>query len=89
MFCKERKLDYTGKYPLMNKHAVVRPEVIKCGTVEGKAANNILPDTSCSRTLVHQDLVPRTKFKEGEVVAIQCAHGDTVFYPLAQIFTGH
>ena len=85
MFCTERRFDGTGQSSLMKKQAVVRPGVVKQGTVEGKAVSNILLDTGCSRTLVHQDLVPRAKFKEGEVVAIRCAHGDTVLYPLAEI----
>ena len=46
---------------------------------------DILLDTGCCRTLIHQDLVPEGKIKEGEAVAIRCAHGDTELYPLAQI----
>ena len=44
-----------------------------------------LLDTGCSRTLVHRDLVPESKIQQGEAVAIRCAHGDTVLYPLAKI----
>ena len=59
----------------------------RSGAVEGTAAavENILLDTGCSRTLVHQELVPRRKMLEGEAVAIHCAHGDTVLYPLALV----
>ena len=53
------------------------------GSVEGKPVDKILLDTGCSRTLVHQKLVPRSKLLEGEAVAICCAHGDTVLYPVA------
>lgn len=55
------------------------------GTVEGTAVDNILLDTGCSRTLVRQELVPRRRMLEGEAVAIRCAHGDTVLYPLASV----
>ena len=55
------------------------------GRVEGKAVHNILLDTRCSRTLVRGDLVPEEKTLEGESMAIQCAHGDTVLYNIAQV----
>ncbi len=55
------------------------------GKVEGKAVSNILLDTGCSRTLVRGDLVPDDKVIDGEVVAIRCAHGDTVLYLLAEV----
>ena len=58
---------------------------MKTGTVEGKSVSDILLDTGCSQTLVHQELVPEYKLKEGEAVAICCAHGDTVLYPLAEV----
>ncbi len=34
---------------------------------------------------MRQELVPKEKLLEGEAVAIRCAHGDTVLYPLAQV----
>ena len=40
-------------------------------------------DTGCSRTMVRRELVSEDKLLEGEVVAVRCAHGDTVVYPLA------
>ena len=58
---------------------------MKEGVVEGKHVKNILLDTGCSRTIIHQDLVPENKIKDGEAIAIRCAHGDTVLYPLAQV----
>ena len=61
------------------------PELKRSGAVEGTAVDNILLDTGCSRMLVHQELVPRSKMLEGEAVAIRCAHGDTVLYPLALV----
>ena len=59
--------------------------VSKPRLVEGKPVDNILLDTGCSRTLVNQSLVPKEKLQAGEAVAIRCAHGDTVLYPLAQV----
>ena len=59
--------------------------VTKSGIIEGKPVNDILLDTGCSRTLIHKQHVPKEKMLEGEAVAIQCAHGDTVLYPLAQV----
>ena len=47
--------------------------------------NDILLDTECSRTLVRSDLVDKKKLLEREAITIQCAHGDTVLYPLAQV----
>ena len=64
---------------------VPKPGVVKSGMVEGKAVDNILLDTGCSRILVHRRLVPETSVLDAEAVAIRCAHGDTVLYPLAKI----
>ena len=55
------------------------------GQVEGKPITDILLDTSCSRTMVHRNLVPEKKMIYGEAVAIRCAHGDTALYPLAHV----
>ena len=55
------------------------------GVVEGHMVEDILLDTGCSRTLVHQALVPREKVLEGQVVTIRCIHGDPVLCPLAEI----
>ena len=55
------------------------------GVVEGRYVGDILLDTGCSRTLVRKDLVPDKKMREGDVVTIRCAHGDTVLYPLAEV----
>ena len=60
-------------------------ELKRGGAVEGTAVDSILLDTGCSRTLVRQELVPRRKMLDGEAVAIRCAHGDTVLYPLALV----
>ena len=50
-----------------------------------ESVKDILLDTGCSRILVHQSLVPESKLKEGNVVAIRCTHGNTVLYPLADM----
>ena len=63
----------------------IQSELRKHGVVEGRHADNILLDTGCSRTLVRKELVPEEKILDGEAVAIRCAHGDTVLYPLAQV----
>ena len=59
--------------------------MVKPGAVEGNSVNDVVLDTGCSRTLVQRKLVPEEKLLLDQVVAIRCAHGDTVLYPLAQI----
>ena len=59
--------------------------VFRSGRVEGRHVTDILLDTGCSRTMVHKNLVPDEKVKEGEAVTIRCAHGDTCLYPLADV----
>ena len=46
---------------------------------------DILLDTGCSRILVQRKFVPEQKISQHKSVAICCAHGDTVVYPLAQV----
>ena len=45
----------------------------------------ILLNTGCSKTLVRKELIQKKKVLEGEAVTIQCAHGDTVLYPVAKV----
>ena len=85
LFCTERRVDYRGQMSVTRCPVVTRPGVVRSGTVEGHAVDNILLDTGCSRTLVHKKLVPEEKVQDAEAVAIHCAHGDTVLYPLAKI----
>ena len=59
--------------------------VCRSGLVEGIQVDQIVLDTSCSQTMVRQDLVPESKIIEGDAVTIWCAHGDTVLYPIAQL----
>ena len=77
LFCSER---LPGK---VGEQTRTGTELTRKGSVEGKAVDHILLDTGCSRTLVHQELVQRSKMLDGEAVAIRCAHGDTVLYPVA------
>ena len=46
--------------------------------VEGIQVDQIVLDTSCSRTMVRQDLVPESKIIEGDAVTIRCTYGDTM-----------
>ena len=85
MYCTERKANYTGTSIVREWRGVAKPGVVKPGFIEGKYVSDILLDTGCSRTLVRQDLVPEKSRLQTEVVAIRCAHGDTVLYPLAQV----
>ena len=50
------------------------------GKVEGKAVEDVLLDTGCSRTMIRRDLVPAHKYLEGDTVTIRCAHGDVTLY---------
>ena len=70
---------------LTAREEVQKSEVVKTGVVEGRKVSDILLDTGCSQTLVRQELVPESKLKDGEAVAIRCAHGDTVLYPIAEV----
>ena len=61
-----------------------RPELVCCGTVEGKPIDRILLDTRTATTLVHQDLVPADKICP-HTIDIRCAHGDVTCYPMAEV----
>ena len=85
MFCREKQGNHGRRASGTQVQKCEKTGVSKSGLVEGKPVDNILLDTGCSRTLIHQSLVPKEKLLEGEAVAIRCAHGDTVLYPLAQV----
>ena len=59
--------------------------IIRSGTEEGKYVKNILLDTGCSMTLVHQKLVSEEEFLEGKATTVCCALGDTVLYHSAKV----
>ena len=85
LHCTERRVDHRGSSAAVRWQSTSQPGIIKSGVVEGKKVKDILLDTGCSRTLIHKDLVSASKIQEDEAVAIRCAHGDTVLYPLALI----
>ncbi|KAL5506631.1 hypothetical protein EMCRGX_G008328 [Ephydatia muelleri] len=58
--------------------------VLRSGFVEGNKVEDIVLDTGCSKTMIRRDLVPTTKILD-DAVTVQCAHGDTVAYPLAVV----
>ena len=78
-------MDHKGQSMLKKTKVLSNPSVSKAGLVEGKPVSSILLDTGCSRTLVRKDLVPQHKLLHREAVAIRCAHGDTVLYPLPEV----
>ena len=44
----------------------------------------IVLDTGAAKTMIQRDLVPLEKVSK-ETVNIQCAHGDVVSYPVAEV----
>ena len=62
-----------------------KPGIFLAGNIEGQAVTDVCLDTGCTRTMVREDLAPAEKLLEGDSIAICCAHGDTVVYPLARI----
>ena len=85
MFCSERRVDYKGNSAVRQTSAARGQGLYTSGKVEGMPVECIVLDTGCSTTLVRSNLVPQDKVLEGEIVAIRCAHGDTVLYPLALV----
>ena len=51
---------------LATQHGVLRAKL-----VEGKSVKDIFLDKWCSRTLLHQSLMPKSKLKEVNAVAIR------------------
>ena len=81
MFCSERRVVYKGNSAVRKVPAVCTQGLHVAGKVDGIPVEPVILDTGCSRTLVKSDLVSQNNQIEGEVVAIHCAHGDTVLYP--------
>lgn len=48
----------------------------------------MLIDTGCDRTIVSADVVRRAKMSSASRVPVLCVHGDTCFYPTAEVL-GH
>ena len=63
----------------------------RTSVVNGKTVADIVLDTGWTRTLVHDRLVPVGQRTKG-AITIQCAHGDEVTYPVAEVeilMSGH
>ena len=82
MFCSGRRVDYKSNSAVCQTPAASGQGLYTTGKVEGTPVESTVLDTGCSRTLVKSYLVP---VLQGEIVAIRCAHGDTVLYPLALV----
>ena len=52
--------------------------------MEETPVEGIVLDTGAAKAIIHRDLVPVEKVSR-ETVDIQCAHGDVVSYPLAEV----
>ena len=57
----------------------------RTGKVEGGDVHDIVLDTGCSHTMIHQDLIPVDKKIPGEAVTVRCSHGHVTLYPLADV----
>ena len=56
----------------------------RAGAVEETPVDGVVLDTGAAKTMIHRDLVPVEKVSS-ETVNIQCAHGDIVSYPMAEV----
>ena len=56
----------------------------RTGAVEETPVDGIVLDTGAAKTMIHRDLVPIEKVSS-KTVNIQCAHGDIVSYPMAEV----
>ena len=84
-----------GERDMVGDRCVVRPgetqpstgrvSVHRYGKVEGSQVSDIILDTGCARTMLHQHLVPKENHVLGEAITLRCAHWDTVLYPLADV----
>ena len=57
---------------------------LRKGTVDGKPVQMLI-DTGCDRTIVSADMVRREKMSSASKVPVLCVHGDTCFYPTAEV----
>ena len=79
-FCSERRVGYKGNSAIPQAPVTHTQGVCVPGKVV--LVKSVVLYTGCSRTLVRSNLVSQDKIMEGEVVAIYCAHGDTM-HPLS------
>ena len=90
--CPSKTVLYTGQeHPkpvsvIQNKGLdETLPTVIE-GEVDGVPVQDILVDSGAAKMMVHKDLVSKEKMMRKEFeVSIQCAHRDSVAYPLARV----
>jgi len=82
-FCGTRSTKKSAEYH--GKRPEVRQTFCCKRFVEGQFVNDIVLATGCSRTLVRSDLVIKNRLNGEKSVVVQCAHGDTVGYPVARI----
>ena len=83
MLCTERQVERGVISGMKRQQGVTQPGVLKSGVVEGKSVSDILLDTGCSRTLVHQKLVSEDKLKDAGAVApmvIRCCIRWLIFH---------
>lgn len=59
-------------------------DIFRSGTVDRSPVTNILLDTGCTSTIVHEKLIPQRRKISGKVV-IHCAHSNEVSYPLTKV----
>ena len=80
-------LDRTGQDVDQSREELkVIPPILINGEVNGTAVRDILVDTGTNTTIVSKSLVSEEQLMGEEAhVSIQCAHGDTVKYPLARV----
>ena len=61
-----------------------KDELRRNGIINGQFVRYIILDTGCTRTLVHQKLIPQGKKSMGEVI-IRCTHGDEISYLVTEV----
>ena len=80
------RVERTGVISKIKEQRLVKQlGTLRSGVVEGKSVRDIHLDTGSSRTMIHRHLVPEDSIKEGSAIAICCAHGGTVLYPMADV----
>ena len=76
--CPTQQVFFSYKVPAGHKGPA------RAGAVEETPVEGIVLDSGAAKTMIHRDLVPVDKVSS-ETVNIQCAHGDIVSYPMAEV----